>query len=51
MVVRPCVTVGDISIQFLANRGYAVLRVNFRGSIGYGRQFQEAGFGEMGRKM
>lgn len=41
----------DHNIQFLANRGYAVLRVNFRGSTGYGRKFQEAGFGEMGRKI
>lgn len=37
--------------QFLANRGYAVLQVNFRGSTGYGWKFQEAGFRQWGRKM
>jgi dipeptidyl aminopeptidase/acylaminoacyl peptidase len=41
----------DWLVQFLANRGYAVLRVNFRGSSGYGRSFREAAFGEFGRKM
>lgn len=34
--------------QFLANRGYAVLQVNYRGSIGYGRDFFEAGFKQWG---
>ena len=38
-------------VQFLANRGYAVLQVNFRGSTGYGRKFWEASFREWGRKM
>jgi dipeptidyl aminopeptidase/acylaminoacyl peptidase len=38
-------------IQFLANRGYAVLQMNFRGSTGYGRTFWEAGFKQWGRKM
>lgn len=38
-------------VQFLANRGYAVLQVNFRGSIGYGRTFWEKGFREHGRRM
>ncbi|MCX6272115.1 MAG: prolyl oligopeptidase family serine peptidase [Bacteroidetes bacterium] len=38
-------------IQFLANRGYAVLQMNFRGSTGYGRKFWEASFKEWGRKM
>ncbi len=38
-------------VQFLANRGYAVLQVNFRGSIGYGRDFWEAGFRQWGRAM
>lgn len=39
------------TIQFLANRGYAILQVNFRGSSGYGRSFMEAGLGEWGRAM
>lgn len=38
-------------VQFLANRGYAVLQMNFRGSTGYGRRFWEASFGEWGLKM
>lgn len=37
--------------QFLANRGYAVLSVNFRGSTGYGKAFLNAGNGEWGVKM
>jgi dipeptidyl aminopeptidase/acylaminoacyl peptidase len=35
-------------VQFLANRGYGVLQVNFRGSKGYGKQFWTAGFKELG---
>lgn len=38
-------------VQFLVNRGYAVLQVNYRGSKGYGRRFMEAGFGEVGGSM
>ena len=38
-------------VQFLANRGYAVLQINFRGSTGYGRKFWEASFGEWGLSM
>lgn len=38
-------------VQFLANRGAAVLQVNYRGSTGYGKQFTQAGFKEWGRKM
>lgn len=30
-------------VQWLANRGYAVLQLNFRGSTGYGKQFLHAG--------
>jgi len=37
--------------QFLANRGFAVLQMNFRGSTGYGREFWEAGFGQWGLGM
>lgn len=38
-------------VQFLANRGYAVLQMNFRGSTGYGKQFWEASFKQWGKKM
>lgn len=38
-------------VQFLTNRGYGVLQINFRGSTGYGRKFWEAGFKEWGKKM
>jgi dipeptidyl aminopeptidase/acylaminoacyl peptidase len=37
--------------QFFANRGYAVLQPNFRGSTGYGKKLLNAGNGEWGRKM
>src|SRR5205814_314324 len=37
--------------QLLANRGYAVLLPNFRGSTGYGKQFLNAGNKEWGQKM
>jgi dipeptidyl aminopeptidase/acylaminoacyl peptidase len=37
--------------QWLANRGYAVLAVNFRGSTGFGKAFTNAGDFEWGRKM
>jgi dipeptidyl aminopeptidase/acylaminoacyl peptidase len=39
----------DREVQFLAALGYAVLRVNFRGSDGYGRAFREAGHRNYGR--
>jgi len=38
-------------VQFLANRGYCVLQMNFRGSTGYGRRFWEASFGQWGLAM
>ena len=38
-------------VQFLANRGYAVLQVNFRGSTGYGKAFLNAGNREWAGKM
>ncbi len=37
--------------QWLANRGYAVLSVNFRGSTGFGKSFTNAGDLQWGRKM
>jgi dipeptidyl aminopeptidase/acylaminoacyl peptidase len=41
----------DASAQWLANRGYAVLQVNFRGSTGFGKKFLHAGDREWGAKM
>jgi dipeptidyl aminopeptidase/acylaminoacyl peptidase len=41
----------DPEVQFLANRGYAVLQVNYRGSTGYGRKFWEIAFKQWGKKM
>ena len=41
----------DPEVQLLANRGYAVLQMNFRGSTGYGRKFWEASFGQWGKSM
>ena len=38
-------------IQFLANRGYAVLQMNFRGSVGYGKDFWQKSFKQWGRTM
>jgi dipeptidyl aminopeptidase/acylaminoacyl peptidase len=41
----------DPEAQWLANRGYACLQVNFRGSTGYGKEFLNAGNREWGGKM
>ncbi len=41
----------DWMTQFLATRGYAVLRPQFRGSTGFGKAFQDAGRGEWGGKI
>lgn len=38
-------------VQFLANRGYAVLQMNYRGSTGYGREFWEKSFKQWGKTM
>ncbi len=41
----------DAMAQFFANRGYAVLQPNFRGSTGYGEKFLNAANNEWGGKM
>ena len=41
----------DPEAQWLANRGYACLQINFRGSTGYGKAFLNAGNREWGGKM
>lgn len=41
----------DAQHQWLANRGYAVLSVNFRGSSGFGKAFANQGNGEWGGRM
>ncbi|MCF8380003.1 MAG: S9 family peptidase [Bacteroidales bacterium] len=38
-------------VQFLANKGYAVFQMNFRGSTGYGKEFWEASFKQWGKNM
>ena len=39
------------TVQWLANRGYAVLQINYRGSTGYGKKFLNAGNKEWAGKM
>ncbi|GAA4357711.1 S9 family peptidase [Kangiella marina] len=41
----------DWRAQLMANRGYLVIQLNYRGSGLYGQDFQEAGYGEWGTKM
>lgn len=41
----------DAEAQFLANRGYAVLQVNYRGSTGFGKAFTHAAEREFAGKM
>ncbi len=41
----------DPEVQFLANRGYAVLQMNFRGSTGYGKEFWLKSVRQWGRAM
>jgi dipeptidyl aminopeptidase/acylaminoacyl peptidase len=41
----------DPQVQMLANAGYAVVQVNFRGSEGYGKNFMEAGYKNWGSKI
>lgn len=39
------------NVQYLANRGFTILRVNFRGSEGFGKAFQNKGVGEFGKQI
>lgn len=39
------------NVQWLTNRGYAVLQINYRGSAGYGKKYLNAGNREWGGKM
>jgi dipeptidyl aminopeptidase/acylaminoacyl peptidase len=41
----------DQEVQYLASRGYAVLQPQFRGSTGFGRHFQQAGYSQWGKAM
>ncbi|MBO1254730.1 S9 family peptidase [Alteromonas sp. 5E99-2] len=41
----------DSEVQLLANRGYGVVQINYRGSGGYGSNFQQSGYKEWGGKM
>ena len=41
----------DDTVQLLASRAFHVLQVNFRGSGGYGVDYERAGFGQWGRRM
>ena len=41
----------NAEVQFFANRGYAVMQINYRGSSGYGKNFYAAGFKQWGGKI
>lgn len=41
----------DSEVQFLANNGYAVLQMNYRGSTGFGKEFWQSSFKQWGRTM
>ena len=41
----------DPEVQFYASRGFAVLQINYRGSGGYGRSFEAAGYKKWGLEM
>jgi dipeptidyl aminopeptidase/acylaminoacyl peptidase len=41
----------NAEVQLLASRGYVVFQPQFRGSSGFGRRFEEAGYGQWGKAM
>lgn len=41
----------DPFVQLFTSRGYAVLQINYRGSTGYGKAYEEAGYFQWGKKM
>lgn len=41
----------DPEVQMLASKGYAVFQPQFRGSTGFGRKYEEAGYGQWGLAM
>src|SRR5690606_8068076 len=41
----------NAEVQFLANRGYLVFQINYRGSTGFGKEFYTAGFKQWGGKI
>lgn len=41
----------NFEVQFLASRGYAVLQMDFRASVGYGKKHEQAGYGQWGLTM
>jgi dipeptidyl aminopeptidase/acylaminoacyl peptidase len=41
----------NAEVQMLASRGYAVLQPQFRGSVGFGKSFEHAGYRQWGRAM
>ncbi|WP_346836809.1 DUF3859 domain-containing protein [Microbulbifer sp. SAOS-129_SWC] len=43
------VSMYDAETQYFANRGYSVLKVNFRGSTGFGKKFSDSGRGQWGK--
>lgn len=38
-------------MQYYVSRGFSVLRVNFRGSAGFGKSFQQSGVGQFGQQI